>query len=94
MEDYSKYQAMNFKKKHSCPGEIWQATCWSCAQFEYCINRELILNNAGLTNLEYPSPDIAMCYEIRGTFEPGRFSLALDATDNLPMDRGDIYSND
>jgi hypothetical protein len=93
MEDYTKYQKMNFKKKFKCSGEIWHSSCWSCGQFEYCINREIILKNAGINNLEYPSPEYKYVFEIKGTFDHGRFGISLDK-DILPVDRGDIYTHD
>lgn len=84
---------MNFKEKYHCSSEVWCSTCWSCPQFEYCINREIILKNAGINNLEYPSPEYKYMYEIKGTFEHGRFSISLDK-DVLPIDHGYIYAHD
>lgn len=71
---------MDFKKEYRCPHkELDVGKCWSCPEFEYCINRKQILMDAGINNVEYTSnvPNWLL-HEPRGTFDPGRFAI----TDN------------
>lgn len=78
MQDYTEYIKMDFKKTYKCPyKENDVGKCWSCQEFDYCVNRKQILNEANIVNLEYTSngPNWLLC-EPKGTFDPGRFIIS------------------